>query len=215
MRQIAKDVLKQRYYQPDETCWEDIALRVAEFIGDNTDSHDEYFNAINNLEIIPNSPCLMNSGTPKGGSLSACFAVPVYDSIVEIFEAVKACAMIHKVGGGTGLSLSRIRPKGEDVKGTGKMACLTGDTIVYTNDKKPILKQQITIAELYNSKQKRRNLAKTLRCMLDDYAIGKNELIDIIYSGIDDVYELKTEAGYTIRATSNHRFLSINETWKI
>ncbi len=122
MRQIAEDVLRARYYQPGERGWYDIAGRVSAFIAKDTDSATAYFSAINNLELIPNSPCLMNAGTEKGGSLSACYAVPVYDSIEDIFDAVKACALIHKQGGGTGLSLSRLRPKGSDVKGTGKIS---------------------------------------------------------------------------------------------
>jgi ribonucleoside-diphosphate reductase alpha chain len=122
MRQIAEDTLKARYYQPGETCWRDLSIRVSQFIGNDEDSRTAYFEAINNLEIIPNSPALMNAGTETGGSLSACFAVPVYDSIEDIFDAVKACALIHKEGGGTGISLSRLRPKGSEVKGTGKVS---------------------------------------------------------------------------------------------
>lgn len=122
MRQIAEDVLKKRYYQPGERGWYDIAGRVSAFIAKDTESATAYFEAINNLELIPNSPALMNAGAEKGGSLSACYAVPVYDSIEEIFDAVKACALIHKEGGGTGISLSRLRPKGSEVKGTGKIS---------------------------------------------------------------------------------------------
>ncbi|MDD2280259.1 MAG: ribonucleotide reductase N-terminal alpha domain-containing protein [Methanothrix sp.] len=122
MRQIAEDVLRARYYQPGERGWYDIAGRVSAFIAKDTESATAYFEAMNSLELIPNSPALMNAGTEKGGSLSACYAVPVYDSIEDIFDAVKACALIHKQGGGTGLSLSRLRPKGSDVKGTGKIS---------------------------------------------------------------------------------------------
>lgn len=122
MRQIAEDVLKERYYQPGETNFDDVALRVANYIGNDEITREEYYQAIASLELIPNSPALMNAGTEKGGSLSACYAVPVYDSIESIFDAVKACALIHKEGGGTGISLSRLRGKGTEVKGTGHMA---------------------------------------------------------------------------------------------
>jgi len=212
MRQIAEDVLKERYYQPGEDCWDDVSLRVANYIGNDEVTREEYYQAIAGLELIPNSPCLMNAGT-SNPQMSACFSINIDDSIESIFDGVKACALIHKSGGGTGINFSKIRGKGAEVKGTGHIACLTGDTVVYTNDKKIINRQQITIGELYERKQKGRNLPKKLRCMLDDYAIGKNELIDIIYSGIDTVYELKTELGYVIRATSNHRFLGIDEKW--
>lgn len=73
---------------------------------------------MSNLEFLPNSPTLMNAGTP-GGQLSACFLVPVADDIESIFDAVKAMAMIFKSGGGVGLPMSRLRPKGSHIKSTG------------------------------------------------------------------------------------------------
>ena len=123
MRQIVEDILKERYYQPGETCWEDIAERVASFVANGVlTKHAAYDKAIRDMELIPNSPALMNAGVDNGGSLSACFGIPVYDSIPEIFDAIKACAIVHSRGGGTGLSMSRIRPKDAVVNGTGKKA---------------------------------------------------------------------------------------------
>lgn len=121
MRQIAEDVLKERYYQPGEDCWDDVSLRVANYIGNDEVTREEYYQAIAGLELIPNSPCLMNAGT-SNPQMSACFSINIDDSIESIFDGVKACALIHKSGGGTGINFSKIRGKGAEVKGTGHMA---------------------------------------------------------------------------------------------
>jgi len=132
----AISVLERRYLKRDEKghlAETPAALfrRVAETVAkvdthydskvDLKNTREEFYKLMTNLEFLPNSPTLMNAGTPLG-QLSACFVLPVDDSMENIFDAVKQTALIHKSGGGTGFSFSRLRPKNDFVRTTGGVA---------------------------------------------------------------------------------------------
>ena len=134
LTQNALAVLQNRYLVKDQNgkCIETPAQmfsRVASLIagaetkyGANRDEvkgwHRRYYDLLASLKFLPNSPALMNACRPNG-MLSACFVLPIEDSIDAIFEAVKQTALIQKAGGGTGFSLDKLRPTGDRIASSG------------------------------------------------------------------------------------------------
>ena len=133
----AKVVLKRRYLAKDRegNILEDadglfrrvaINLSQADLIYGASEqtrqaTEDEFYQVMRRLEVLPNSPTLMNAGRELQ-QLSACFVLPVEDSLESIFDEVKQTALIHKSGGGTGFSFSNLRPEGDSVGSTGGIA---------------------------------------------------------------------------------------------
>ena len=131
--QNAKTVLERRYLAKEDgkvvETIEELFTRVASTIAGADAAYGkteeeikatekEFYDMMTDCDFMPNSPTLMNAGRPLG-QLSACFVLPVEDSMVGIFDTVKYAALVHQSGGGTGFSFSRLRPEGSIVKSTG------------------------------------------------------------------------------------------------
>lgn len=137
MKQLSESgltVLERRYLKRDDAgniieTPEELFMRVATVVASAENYYPSglknpadywrkyFFDIISSLDFLPNSPTLMNAGLPLG-QLSACFVLPIEDSIDDIFNRVRDTAIIHKTGGGTGFSFSRIRPDGAMVSTT-------------------------------------------------------------------------------------------------
>ncbi|MBN1620779.1 adenosylcobalamin-dependent ribonucleoside-diphosphate reductase [candidate division WOR-3 bacterium] len=131
----AMEVLKARYLLKNidgevVESPKEMYLRVAEYVSTAENAYDKrrtpvwkenFFRIMQEGLFLPNSPTLMNAGTDYP-QLAACFVIPVEDSIEGIFDAVKNAALIHKTGGGTGFSFSRLRPANDSVRSTGGIA---------------------------------------------------------------------------------------------
>lgn len=137
LRESALIVLRARYLvrneeneliESPEGLFERVAFAVAEAEKNFSSSKDrweeyaeKFYRLMASLDFLPNSPTLMNAGRPLG-QLSACFVLPIEDSLESIFETLKATAFIHKSGGGTGFNFSQLRPKGDVVFSTSGVA---------------------------------------------------------------------------------------------
>lgn len=122
-------ILEKRYFKKDSNgnmeTPADMFKRVAGAIAgaektkkEQEKYETEFYDLLSSLDFMPNSPCLMNAGN-ETGQLSACFVLPIEDSMESIFETLKHMALVQKTGGGTGFSFSRLRPAHTLVKSTG------------------------------------------------------------------------------------------------
>ncbi|NJE12905.1 adenosylcobalamin-dependent ribonucleoside-diphosphate reductase [Thermococcus sp. LS2] len=158
------------------------------------DEIEEYFRLMTNQVFMPNTPALINAGRPLG-MLSACFVVPIEDDMESIMKAAHDVAMIQKMGGGTGLNFSKLRPEGDLVGTTTGAACFTGDTRVLTE------RGFIPIEELVKTNQSPRIISHE----------GPKEIVEKYDNGEMEVFRVVTQDGYEVKVTKEHKFLVFDE----
>ena len=171
-------VLRERYLlrkdgevieTPEEMCWR-VAVSIAAGEGRYGRSQaavwevaEAFYDMMVDGYFIPNSPTLMNAGKGNGLQYSACYVLPVGDSMEEIFDSVKAAAIIHKSGGGTGFAFSRLRPKDDIVSSTGGRASGPVSFLRVFNGATEAVKQGGTRRGI-SARSRRQTLAVNNRC---------------------------------------------------
>jgi len=142
---VREDILRERYYWKDALGnsmedWAGLCRRVALTLANDRDEEDAFFNVMHETLFLPNSPALTNAGR-EAFTLSACFVLPIEDSVAAIFETAKAAALVHKMGGGTGFSFSRLRPAGDKVGSTQGLASGPCSFLKIYNTSTEVMKQ--------------------------------------------------------------------------
>lgn len=116
-------ILKARYMHPGEDNEDAVWTRVANTWGTTPSEIDEFYHMMRDRRALPNTPAIANAGRPKGYRMgSACFVLPIEDSVESIMQTMKDAAMVQKSGGGTGFDFSQVRPHGSTVNSTGRKA---------------------------------------------------------------------------------------------
>ena len=237
-------VLRERYLArdggevvetPEEMCWR-VALSIAAGearYGRSQAAVREIATAFYEVMVdggfLPNSPTLMNAGKGNGLQYSACYVLPVGDSMEEIFDSVKAAAIIHKSGGGTGFAFSRLRPKDDIVASTGGRAsgpisflrvfnsateavkqggCVTPETRVSTN--RGIL--EIRALGPASASPDTWHRHEHPLCVATDQGPKRSD--EFYNHGVAPVRRIRTRHGYSACATLEHRFRVIDEDGK-
>src|SRR5687767_11915035 len=229
-RYLLRDERGEVIETPEEMCW-----RVAQSIAAGEARYGRspaavrevaaaFYDMMVDAYFVPNSPTLMNAGKGNGLQYSACYVLPVGDSMEEIFDSVKAAAIIHKSGGGTGFAFSRLRPKDDLVASTGGRAsgpvsflrvfngateavkqggCVTPETKVATN------RGIVEIRTLGPGSAPPDTWHPHTAPLLVATDEGPKRSDEFYVHGVAPVRRIRTRHGYSVRATLEHRLRAI------
>ena len=241
----ARIVLAKRYLKKDESGRptedpETMFWRVARVIAEVDRAYGasdaaieeaarQFYDLMTTGKFEPNSPTLMNAGRPLG-QLSACFVLPVDDALSNgrsgIYDTLKAMALVHQSGGGTGFSFSRLRPEGDNVRSTMGVAsgpvsfmrlydastevvkqggCVVPDTLVSTN------RGAMPIRELGPAGAPADSWHPHTSPLLVATDERPRESDEFYVHGVAPVRRIRTTHGYTLAATHRHRIRVIDE----
>jgi ribonucleoside-diphosphate reductase alpha chain len=137
---VRDDILRKRYLVPGETEM-GMYARVAKAIANDPVTASYWTKMMQEYKFLPNSPTLVNAGSGKKGGFSACYVLPIFDTLRGITKASHEQALVHAHYGGTGFNLGRIRPRGDPVSSTGGKACGAVKVMHYLNETAEMVEQ--------------------------------------------------------------------------
>lgn len=224
---FSRDIFFNKYAHSKDDTWYDLAVRsVDDICGTrggtkeallSEDIRKDLVNDIFTMKFIPGGRYLYYAGRPLQ-AVNNCFLLKAEsDDREEWGDLIKRSSDCLMLGGGIGIDYSKLRCRDSVLKRTGGKACLPGDTVVYKDRKKTKKYNSVTLEELYYCQQFRPDKFRKISLRSLDEASGvfyRNKLVKVIHNGVAPVYEIVTQNGYRIEATSNHRFMDSNERYR-
>jgi len=224
MSDIVNEVLAARYFREGESSWEDVCRRVADYVGNTDDEREIYYDMMVNKDFVPNSPTLMNAGT-NTPLLSACFAFGMEDDLESILRVFHNAMKVMKHGGGIGIDYSNLRPKDDPIESTGGTSSGVVAFMEMFNQGVETIKSGGCVAHdtLIQTSKGIKKIGSLIDCPpfadteINEMVLSKDGF-DTAYlsqdNGESDVIELKTEFGYSVKATDNHMIRVVNQDGK-